>query len=887
VAQPEVPSLVDFEEVKNQLETERKTIIKINSFSDDEEYVRSLEDAAIILDFIKDIQQNLYTFFLEYPSLTPLFGKEFIPFYDFVQRDNVLDLIFLDDCLFPELERYFFGQDGGLSLNIMSLHLKGILEWIDKTKVAHEKAQKEILENFTLNLRMADLDCQCMGCVATFRTRLREFVVDACQKAIDEAESEIEKRLNNSIEEISDAYNNLQKSLDKTIYKVRNKLKRSSLNRLESQIKNKLHDKYNYPSELAKDHSRNLIPMLRTWLSDNDFSEDLITESEYHKFFSQLSSNFWKGRKYLQREFKKFVRAIVVLKKKDVSSKILNDYLGEFWVHSGAREIKRTIYYHMGPTNSGKTYHAIEALSKAKTGCYLAPLRLLAGELYDTLNSKGVTTTLLTGEEVIEKEGSTHFSSTIEMARFQEIFDCCVIDEIQMITDKQRGWAWTRALVNIYSPEIHVCGDASAYELVKKVADLCGDELVVKNYERMTELNVEKKPIVVGQLEKNDALIVFSRRNALRYKRDLEKVGFKVSIVYGRLSPEVRREQARKFDEGETDIIVSTDAISMGMNLPVRRIVFSTLSKYIDGHEFIISQSEIKQIAGRAGRYGRFPTGFVTTLSKVEGGFQEINEALSATLDQSTQCMVGPDLDIFNQVNDALNNNNLPGLKLSEFLRLFHTMDFKAPFFCVQLKEMIELAEMVEDTDVESNLSTSEIFGFACAPVNQGLLEHVQYYMWILSHYVKNQPILNEPIDSRSGDIDYLETSIKCVELYQWLARHFDNKNFSFDENGLLENKSLAIERLNGLLSEKIVPTCSSCGCKLPEKHKFAICEECFHQRRFSRRGGGHKGPRRGNSAAQAFKKGMSKKGGGKKSKSAREAFSKKRTKKRKFSGKK
>lgn len=888
MAQPEVPSLVDFEEVKNQLETERNTIIKINKVSDSEEYVRSLEDAALILDCVKGIQQSLFTFFLEYPSLIPLFGKEYIPFYDFIQRDNVLDLIFLDDCLFPELERYYFGQDGGLSLNIMSLHEKAIFEWISKTKLNHEKAQKVILESFDLELRMGDLTCQCMECVATHRTKIREFVFKSCLNDIEEYHGKLEASLNSSLEEISDVYNNLQKSLDKTIYKVRNKLKRSSLNRLESQIKNKLQDTYDYPSDIAKDHARNIIPMLRIWLSDNEFSEELITENEYHKFFSQLSSDFWKGRKYLQREFKKFVRAIVVFKKKDVSSKILNDYLGEFWVHSSARDIKRTIIYHMGPTNSGKTYHAVEALCKAKSGCYLAPLRLLAGELYDTLNSKGVTTTLLTGEEVIEKEGSTHFSSTIEMARFQETFDCCVIDEIQMITDKQRGWAWTRALVNMHAPEIHVCGDASAYEMVKNVADLCGDELVVKNYERMTELNVERNPIVVGQLEKNDALIVFSRRNALRYKRDLEKVGFKVSIVYGRLSPEVRREQARKFDEGETDIIVSTDAISMGMNLPIRRIVFSTLSKYIDGNEFIISHSEIKQIAGRAGRFKRFPTGFVTTLSKVEGGLGEINEALDATLKQSEKCMVGPDLDIFNQVNDALDENNLPGLKLSEFLRLFHTMEFTAPFYCVQLKEMIELAEMVEDTDTENNLSTAEIFGFACAPVNQGLLEHVQYYMWMLSHYVKNQPIQNEDIDARSGDIDYLETSIKCVELYQWLARHFDNKNFMFDENSLLENKSEAIDRLNGLLSEKIVPTCSSCGCKLPEKHKFAICEDCFSQRKFARRGGSaNKGPRRGNSAAKAFKSGSSSSGGSKGSTSTREAFLKKRSKKRKFSGKK
>ena len=109
-------------------------------------------------------------------------------------------------------------------------------------------------------------------------------------------------------------------------------------------------------------------------------------------------------------------------------------------------------------------------------------MRLLASELYDTMNNKGAVTTLLTGEEVIEVDGATHYSSTIEMARLNEEFDCCVIDEIQMITDPQRGWAWTRALVNVISPEIHLCGDPSVLELVKKILKLTGDELEIKEY---------------------------------------------------------------------------------------------------------------------------------------------------------------------------------------------------------------------------------------------------------------------------------------------------------------------------------------------------------------------------------------------------------------------
>ena len=427
------------------------------------------------------------------------------------------------------------------------------------------------------------------------------------------------------------------------------------------------------------------------------------------------------------------------------------------------------------------------------------------------------------------------------MAKLTEEFECVVIDEIQMITDSQRGWAWTRALINVNADEVHLCGDHSVLDLIKQILKLTGDELVIHEYKRKTSLTVMKNNIRLVDLEKNDALIVFSRRNALKFKRDLENLNFKVSIVYGRLSPEVRREQARKFDEGETDIIVATDAIAMGMNLPIKRIVFSATSKFWDGQEFPLTDSELKQIAGRAGRFGRFPEGFVTTLQKVEDGNNIVKTALNQDLDQKELAMVGPDLEIFRSVNLALEESNLKTLSLSEFLRLFNTMTFEKPFYCVDLKEMIELAETVEDADKLEILSDAEIFGFACAPVNQGLMEHVQYYVWILTHYVGKNMITNEEIDVDNEDIDYLETAIKCVELYQWLARHFDNNYFSFDIENLNHNKSLAIEKLNQMLSEKITQKCSSCGCKLPDDHRFNICEDCFSERRGRRPSGGRK----------------------------------------------
>lgn len=828
--------LPDYENIQKFLEVERKALIKVHSFSDTDEFIRTNEDAEIILNFMKEVQNELHNCFKEFPSLTGLFTQEFVPYNEFISRENVVESIFLDDCLFPEKELMFFGQDGGINPTVLEIHKNHFKKWVADKAHHHRETQGILKEKFDLELKSKDLTCQCVQCLADYRTRVREIIYDDCVQIIETTKHQLSVQVDKGLGEVTLVYQNLLRGMERKFQQASHRLKKSSLNRLESQVKALVEETFTYPSEISLLHTRNLIPFFQGLLIADGYSAELVTDDEYRKFFRQLGSNIWRNDRYLEKEFKKLTKSVLVLKRKDISSTILQDYLGQFWIHTNARKIQRRIVYHKGPTNSGKTYHAIEALAKARKGCYLAPLRLLAAELYDTLNSKNVKTTLLTGEEVIELEGATHYSSTIEMAKLHENFDCAVIDEIQMITDKQRGWAWTRALVNLQAFEVHLCGDGSVLELVKQIVELCGDVLEVKEYNRMTSLSIEERPITLAQLEKHDALIVFSRRNALKYKYDLEQLGFKVSIIYGMLSPEVRREQARKFDKGLTDVIVSTDAISMGMNLPIQRIVFSTLTKHINGQEYPITPSEIKQIAGRAGRFQRFPHGKVSCLTKCEDGIGEIQNALEMTLEQQTQSMVGPDLDIYTKVNNALEANNLPRLKLSEFLRLFNTMNFTKPFYCVDLREMIELAETVEDIDFEGKLSISEIFGFSCAPVNLGLMEHVQYFVWILKKFVVAESITNEPINFNSNEIDYLETSIKCVELFQWLARHFSNKNFSFSEADLLDNKLKAIDKLNTLLSDKITPTCSSCGCKLPDKSKFPICDECFKQRRFGRR---------------------------------------------------
>ena len=879
-----------FEEIEGNLENSRAIFVK-GSLTEDSESLRSIIEAKLILETLKSLALQSKELFDKFPSLEIIFEKNFGKFSHTFNRESIINICFKDEFLVPETNEFPLVSEQEVDKELLDNYALSFSDWIKEITETHEKSQQMIFQEFNLELKQSNIACHCHKCIADFRATLRDTIYKKQLEIINNAQKDLEELIvTKDIQYMSDYVARIKKNIDKNIQKVRYQLKRGSLNKLDNDVKSYFREVFGYGADLTKIYQERLQVFFNTILVEKELSVDLITKNEYERFYSQLGIGIWKSPTALQKDFEKLVRAIQAFKRKDISAGILTEYLGQFWVHSKARMKKRKIIYHMGPTNSGKTYNAIQALSKAKKGCYLAPLRLLASELFDTLNDLGCSTTLLTGEEVIEVEGATHYSSTIEMAKLDQDFECVVIDEIQMITDAQRGWAWTRALININADEVHLCGDQSVYELVEKILKLTGDELEVNNYERKTKLSVMKNQLRLIDLDKNDTLIVFSRRNALKYKRDLENLNFKVSIVYGRLSPEVRREQARKFDEGETDIMVATDAIAMGMNLPIKRIIFSATSKFFDGKEFPLTNSELKQIAGRAGRYKRFPEGFVSTLTQVDDGLNIVESALSTELKQKELAMVGPDLDIFRSVNIALEDNNLKTLSLSEFLRLFNAMTFEKPFYCVDLKEMIELAEMVEDADTMESLSDAEIFGFACAPVNQGLMEHVQYYVWMLTHYVGKKMIINEPIDSDSEDIDYLETAIKCVELYQWLARHFDNNYFSFDVDALAHNKSMAIEKLNQMLSEKISAKCSSCGCKLPDDHKFNICEKCFGERRSNRgpyrgergtRGG--QGNRKGKPSGDKKEGGDKRPGGGSGKKfDSSKAFTSKNSKKKK-----
>lgn len=280
------------------------------------------------------------------------------------------------------------------------------------------------------------------------------------------------------------------------------------------------------------------------------------------------------------------------------------------------RSMQRMVHIHVGPTNSGKTYRALQALERARTGIYAGPLRLLAHEIFSRFAAKGRPCALITGEEQrvppaadgSGASGSYFQSCTVEMTPLNKQVDVAVIDEIQMMGDPDRGWAWTQAFLGVQAREVHVCGEERAVDLLQALCARMGDTCEIHRYERLSGLETMPKSLNgdFGKLRRGDAVVSFSRVGLHSLKAGIEKItGRRCAIVYGSLPPETRAQQAALFNDPDNDydFLVASDAIGMGLNLEVRRVIFETATKH-DGLGFRhLSIPEIKQIGGRAGRF--------------------------------------------------------------------------------------------------------------------------------------------------------------------------------------------------------------------------------------------------------------------------------------------
>jgi len=432
-----------------------------------------------------------------------------------------------------------------------------------------------------------------------------------------------------------------------------------------------------------------------------------------------------------------------------------------------ARSLNRKLYFYVGPTNSGKTYAAMKDLKEADCGIYLAPLRLLALEGYETLKKEDIPTSLVTGEEQLFDEDASHVCSTIEMLDFDMDIDVSVIDEIQMLADVDRGWAWVNAIIGVPSKKVIMTGSVNALEAVKKIAKYLGEELEIVKFKRKNELKVLEKATTLREIQSGTALIAFSRNDVLKYKQKLQKF-HKVSVIYGNLSPEVRRDEARRFREGESQILVATDAIAMGLNLPIKTILFTTDTKFDGISKRLINVNEITQIAGRAGRFGFHEEGFIGGTSK------KILEHIQEEFATPIKTIKPPFRVKANAKQIEELSNHLQTKNLSKVLKFFaKNMIFSGPFCAANISSMISTAKIV---DTKFNLKLEDKYMLSQAPVTEKSPLIKQAFEVYVNAVLKNKIVRYKPSITlpkkavTQRDLLQVEDEVKKISLYLWLS---------------------------------------------------------------------------------------------------------------------
>ncbi|KAI3977813.1 hypothetical protein MKX01_040558 [Papaver californicum] len=449
-----------------------------------------------------------------------------------------------------------------------------------------------------------------------------------------------------------------------------------------------------------------------------------------------------------------------------------------------ARAMKRKIIYHCGPTNSGKTYNALQRFMEAEKGIYCSPLRLLAMEVFDKVNALGVYCSLRTGQEKKHVPFSNHSACTMEMVSTEELYDVAVIDEIQMLADPCRGYAWTRSLLGVMADEVHLCGDPSVLKIVRKVCAETGDELVENHYERFKPLVVEGKTLLgdLRNVRPGDCVVAFSRREIFEVKMAIEKfTKHRCCIIYGALPPETRRQQATLFNDqdNEYDVLVASDAVGMGLNLNIRRVVFYSLSKYNGDKVVPVPATQVKQIAGRAGRRGsRYPDGLATTLHLDD--LQYLIECLKQPFDEVKKVGLFP---FFEQVE--LFAGKLPDMTFCQLLDKFgENCRLDGSYFLCRHDHIKKVANMLEKVQ---GLSLEERFNFCFAPVNIRDPKAMFHLLGFASTYSQNRRVsiaMGMPKCSARNDSELLdlETKHQVLSMYLWLSYHFKQEMFPYVE---------------------------------------------------------------------------------------------------------
>lgn len=498
-------------------------------------------------------------------------------------------------------------------------------------------------------------------------------------------------------------------------------------------------------------------------------------------------------------------------------SKLFNETLSSIWQQNTDTDY----ILHVGKTNSGKTYNAIRRLKEVGNGLYLAPLRLLAWEVYEKLNSDGYSCSLVTGEEEITVPGAQIISSTIEMANYGVRYNVVVIDEAFMIGDRDRGKSWLNAILTINAREVHIILNEEALVLISEILDLTDRGYMVKPYEMLQKFRFSDNPFVFSKnIPKRGVFVTFSRVNVLINKLKLENLGFRVSVLYGNLPPEVKKHQIELFINGETDFLVSTDVIGMGINVPCDYIVFLDIEKFDGIQNRYLTSTEVKQIAGRTGRYNISSDKSFVSATSVKA-LSYLQKRYSEKILLKKACL-GITYEMFQSFGETM--------RISDRLMFFKEIDFIPS----RLKHVIEKESISKYMDIchiiqEKNFDLRTQWHFLTAPIK---LNNKTYFNNQVSRYKKKGFIEPPFVQVHYSDAKELEGVISEIELYICLSRNLEHDRAQ--KEIIIKEKEQLINRLTEILMDRKLAAkkkCKLCTASLDITNPHNYCEDCYENK--------------------------------------------------------
>ena len=458
----------------------------------------------------------------------------------------------------------------------------------------------------------------------------------------------------------------------------------------------------------------------------------------------------------------------------------------------------------LGPTNTGKTYLAIETMLSFESGMIGFPLRLLAREVYDKIIKKIDPTkvALITGEEKIIPSNAKYYLCTVESMPIDKNLEFVAIDEIQMCSDFERGHIFTDRLLNLRGEKLTMLLGSST---MKKIISNLNADIEFINKERLSKLTYvgHKK---ISRIDRKSAIIAFSTEEVYAIAELIRRQKGGAAIVMGSLSPKTRNAQVALYQSGDVDFLVATDAIGMGINMDLDHVFFSNLKKF-DGKKLRkLNSSEIGQIAGRAGRYlndGSFG---------ITGDCSEINSEEVESLETHK----------FEEIrtifwrNPNLNFNNANSLLISldekpneEWLRRIHECEDEKVLKhflkdldkykiknnskeLVLLWECCQIPDFVKKTYGHHLEVVSKVFEFLTSSKGQ-----------ITNRYMKEQLSYLDKLD---GNVDSISNRIANVRTWSYVSNKVnwvENQDYWVERTKSLEDK--LSDRLHEELSKSFI----------------------------------------------------------------------------------